>query len=210
VNASCTLTVRYAPTANTASTDSFDIPSNDPDTQTQPLTISVSGSGVSAAGNQAPSAPALVSPANGATGLGASVTFTWTRSSDPDGDTVTHKLVSCTDPSFTGCTPVDVASAGSLGMMFAGIGSMGVILIGFVAGSGLKRTRKALLMIAIVLLTGTAFMACSSGGDGAPAAPVEMSHTLTGLASGTHFWKVVADDEKGGKTSSEIRSFTVQ
>ena len=41
---SCTLTVRFAPTAAVTSNDSFDIPSNDPDEN--PVTVSISGTGV--------------------------------------------------------------------------------------------------------------------------------------------------------------------
>ena len=40
---SCTLTVRFSPTAEVTSNDSFDIPSNDPDEN--PVTVSVSGRG---------------------------------------------------------------------------------------------------------------------------------------------------------------------
>ena len=53
----CTLTVRFSPTAAVASTDSFDIPSNDPDEN--PVTVSVSGTG-----SAAPAPGISVSPAS--------------------------------------------------------------------------------------------------------------------------------------------------
>jgi hypothetical protein len=208
---SCTLTVRFAPTTNAASSDTFDIPNNDPDTPT--ITIAVSGSGVSAAGNNPPSTPVLVSPANGATGLGTTVTFSWNRSTDPDGDAVTHRFFNCPDQTFTaaGCGPVDVAAAPSSGLTFAGLGSLGagVIVLGLVAGTGFRRSRKAMLIVVTLLLMGVSFVACN--GDDGGGVPAEMTHTVTGLTPGTtYFWKVVADDGRGGQTSSEIRSFTTQ
>lgn len=214
-NASCTLSVHFAPTQNAASVDSFDIPSNDPGTPS--ITFNLSGSGVSATGNHPPAVPALASPANGAVVSGTTVTFTWTKSVDPDGDAVTHRFYNCADPTFAaaGCGPVNVASAGTSGLAFAGLGGLGagIIMIGFVMGSGLKRSRKALLMLAAVFLTGTIFMACSSGGDdGAAPAPAEqMSHTVTGLTPATtYYWKVVADDGRDGTATSEVRSYTTQ
>lgn len=45
VAASCSLTVRFAPTAATISNDSFDIPSDDPDEN--PVTLNLSGTGIS-------------------------------------------------------------------------------------------------------------------------------------------------------------------
>jgi hypothetical protein len=216
-NASCTLNVNFAPTENAASVDSFDIPSNDLGTSS--ITFNLSGSGVSAGGNNPPAVPGLLFPADGQAGLGSTVTFTWIKSVDPDSDAVTHRFYNCTDPTFAAaeCGPVNVASAGTSGLAFAGLGSLGagIIVIGFVMGSGLKRSRKALLMIAAVLLTGTLFMACTSGGGDDGAAPVpaaeEMSHTVTGLAPATpYYWKVVADDGKGGISTSGVRSYRTQ
>jgi len=81
---SCTITVRFAPTALGAASDTFDIPSDDPDEN--PVTVAVNGTGVA---NIPPAAPELVLPANGATGLTTSVTFEWNESPDADGDPVT-------------------------------------------------------------------------------------------------------------------------
>jgi hypothetical protein len=215
-NANCTITVRFAPTDNSSAVDSFDIPSNDPGTPV--ITIVVSGAGISTTGNNPPSVPVLVSPANLAIVSAASVTFTWQRSTDPDGDAVTHRFFIClNDPGFTGpgCGPVDVASASSSGLAYAGLGSLGagIILVGFVAGTGFRRSRKAMLMIVALLLLGVLFVACNGGGGGGPVTPPiqEMSHTVTGLnPSALYYWKVVADDGRGGTSTSEVRSFTTQ
>jgi hypothetical protein len=204
----CTLTVRFSPTSNAASVDSFDIPNNDPDTPT--IAITLKGAGVAASGNNPPSAPVLVSPDDGATVTGTSVTLVWQQSTDADGDTVTYQVTNCADPDFTGCAPVDVASAGASGLALAGLGSLGagILVIGFVAG-GSRRSRTALLMLMAVLLTGSVFLSCRSGGGGG-STPASPSYTVTGLAAGTYYWKVSASDGNGGVSTSEPRSYTMQ
>jgi len=207
----CTLTVRFAPTTNAASSDTFDVPNNDPDTPT--ITITLTGSGLSATGNNPPSVPVLTSPANGATVPGTSVSLVWQRSTDVDGDAVTYHVTNCANAAFTGCTPVDVASAAPSALLFAGLGSFGagIILVGFVAGSGLKRSRKTMLLMIALLLMGALFMSCSKSSDDGPPAPVETQFTVSGLAPGTpYFWKVVADDGKGGTSTSVTWSYTTQ
>jgi len=224
--ATCTLTVRFAPTATGAASDTFDIPS----TGLQTVTVSVSGSGgtvTSPAGtpagtptgtvNNPPTNPELVFPGDALTGLGTSVQFIWKKSVDPDGDAVHYHLIYSTDPNFASPQTVEVAFA-KTGLLFAGLGSMGggIILFGFVAGNGSLRSRKLLLAIPLLLM-GALFTACGGGGGGTPSttAPTvgtdEATTTVNGLAAKTtYYWKVVADDGKGGQSSSAVRSFTTQ
>jgi hypothetical protein len=224
--ATCTLTVRFAPTANGAASDTFDIPS----TGLPTVTVSVSGSGgivTTPAGtpagtptgtvNNPPTNPELVFPGDALTGLGTSVQFIWKKSVDPDSDAVHYHLIYSTDPNFASPQTVEVAFA-KTGLLFAGLGSMGggIILFGFVAGNGSLRSRKLLLAIPLLLM-GALFTACGGGGGGAPSttAPTvgtdEATTTVTGLAAKTtYYWKVVADDGKGGQSSSAVRSFTTQ
>jgi hypothetical protein len=63
--------------------------------------------------NNPPSAPSLVSPADGTTGAPATVPFEWIPSSDPEGDQVSYRFFLGTDPSFAGVVPVPVARTGS-------------------------------------------------------------------------------------------------
>jgi CSLREA domain-containing protein len=214
--ATCTFTIHFAPTANSVLSDTFDIPSNEADKPT--VTMNVSGAGISASGNNPPSQPVLVSPSNGQTGLGTTVQLTWIKSVDPDGDAVTYHVSNCVNADFSGCTPVDVASAAPSALLFAGLGSFGagIILVGFVAGSGMKRSRKTMfLMIALVLL-GALFMSCHKSSGGEETGPAistadQMNHSVTGLAPGTtYYWKVVADDGKGALSPSETWSYKTQ
>jgi hypothetical protein len=233
--ATCLLTVHFAPTAAGAVSDSFDIPS----TGLPTVTVSLNGSGgivTTAPGttpvtppgtptgtvNNPPTNPVLVSPTDAQAGLGKSVQFIWKKSADPDGDVVKYHFMYSTDPNFVGATTVDVASAKTAGLLFAGLGSMGggIILFGFVAGNGSLRSRKLLLAIPLLLM-GALFTACGGGGGGGTSdattlppgtvAADEATTTVNNLAaSTTYYWKVVADDGKGGLASSNTFSFKTQ
>lgn len=218
-SATCTFSLRFAPTADGPVTDTFDIPTNV--TGQTSVTITVNGSGGTATGttgNNPPSNPVLVSPANGATGVATTMTFVWKKSFDPQGDAITYHFENCTDANFTtGCTNSDVQAAAPSGLLYAGLGSFGagIILIGFVTGGGLKRSRKTMIVVTLLLLAGGLFMSCTRTKTNEIVTtipgtnPGEASHIATGLAAGTtYYWKVVADDGKGGLSSSEVWSYT--
>jgi len=204
-SASCTITVRFAPASTTTAVDSFDIPSNDPDEN--PVTVSLSGTGVL---NSPPSAPALVLPTDGAAGLPTTVTFEWNRSTDPDGDPVTYDLFVCTDNTFASCDPVNttpiMASAAMKGVAYASAG-FGMVFFGIIFAGGIDGRRKLALFLATTLLIGVSLAACGDGG-GSSAPHGQVSFTATGLSSGTtYYWKVVANDDTDS-TDSETRSFS--
>jgi hypothetical protein len=207
----CSLTVRFAPTSVAASSDSFDIPSND--TATGSITMNVSGTGLSSATNNPPSAPTLVSPTDGQTGVSTTVSLQWNKSTDPDNDTLTYHLYYCTDSTFVTCTPVNVASRGMAGLYLAG---SGLLFFGFVFTRGNRGKALMLtLIIAALLMTGALFTSCGKSSDSNTTATTQvtadMTHQASGLSSGTtYYWKIVADDGKGGLTSSATWSFTTQ
>jgi len=206
---SCTITVQFAPTELVVSNDTFDIPSDDPDTPS--VAVAVSGTGVA---NIAPTAPALVLPADGATGLPTSVTFEWNMSTDADGDPVTYDLYVCTDNTFATCspvndTPITASASGASDIAFAASG-MGMMFFGvaFVAGIGRKKT--VALLMAMALAAGVLIVACGDGGGGSSSPHGQVSFTESGLtAATTYYWKVVANDGTDS-TDSATRSFTTQ
>jgi len=215
---SCSFTVRFAPDTATSFSDTLDIPSDDPDEN--PVAVNIGGTGIA---NSPPSQPALLSPADGALALVAPVTFEWTPSTDPDGDTVTYDLYACTDSNFTGCaplnsTPITVAVT-MRQVAFASTG-IGMAWFGFILTGGFARRRGIALLMVLALGFALSLAACGGGGGDAPSpnAPVvpsappvpnePASFTSGNLAAGTtYYWKVVASDGTDS-TESEIRSFT--
>lgn len=163
--------------------------------------------------NHPPSKPELVSPANGQTGLATPVTFRWKKATDPDGDTVTYEIHSCTKTDFSGCTPLEVASLGNAGYRYAGMGNIGLMIFGVVL-SGLLTVRRRRIgrMTMVLILVGFTLISCDRGGDNTPAgATDEVSRTVSGLTPGTtYYWVVVAKDGEGGQTESDMFTFTTQ
>lgn len=212
----CTLTVRFSPNTEGIFNDTFDIPSNDPDEN--PVTVSVSGTGLPSVINTPPTAPELISPSNGATDLPTTVIFKWKPSTDTDGDTVTYDLYYCENHDFSGCSPVKVASLkNGRETPYAGIGyGAGILLFGIVIAEGIRKRKKIVLLIAMILIAGLLLVSCGGGkkpgkggGNDTGGSDKEVSYTVTGLSPlTTYYWKVVAKDDNGGETKSDIYTFT--
>ncbi|MDA8173816.1 MAG: SBBP repeat-containing protein [Nitrospiraceae bacterium] len=161
---------------------------------------------ISASLNAPPSIPLLNSPANGATGLGTSVTFTWQRASEPEGEGIEYNLFVCTDPGFANCLPTQTAFAekpkGGYAARLAGMISL--------VAMGLVLFRKGKSGLASVILAFAVFTSASSCGghkSSTPAGTVQL--TISGLNHNTvYYWKVIAIDSAGASSQSETRSFT--
>lgn len=167
--------------------------------------------------NAPPSAPALISPTEGQTGLGTTVTFKWKKSSDPDGDSLTYDFAVCEDAAFTtGCNSGNVASLITKGIYYASLSTFGAgLFFGIVLLKDRKGKKKIGRYFITMMIASTFLIACGDGGGdgGLVTTDVtdEISHTVQGLKSNTpYFWKVTANDGKGGKTASNSRTFTTQ
>jgi len=186
------------------------IASNDPDEAT--VTVSLSGTGLSNVVNNPPSAPVLVSPADGQTGLGSTAEFRWKKSTDSDGDAVTYRLTYCQDLTFTGCSPIEVAATEKQ-VMFAGFSLSGTLLfMGSILAWGRTSRRRMLLLVITIAVLAVFGASCGGGGGGnAPSTTDGMSYQVPGMSPGTtYYWKVAADDGKGGIAESAVWSFTTQ
>ena len=166
--------------------------------------------------NSPPSGFDLVSPADGATGLGTSVTFVWKKATDAEGDIPTYEIVGCEDAGFSGCTPTVVAAAGQV-ISFAGAAGLfsGLVLFGAVVGARRRPRWRRWFMMSVVSLTIMGLVSgCGGGAVGTPPPPLpptdEVSFTVAGLNTATtYYWKVVASDGSA-TTESATRSFTTQ
>jgi hypothetical protein len=167
--------------------------------------------------NLPPSAPSLVSPADGTTGAPATVAFEWLPSADPEGDPVSYRFFLGTDPSFAGVVPIPVARIGSgkTADSFKGPGfppwlPVVLLLLGNLFTRRSAKLAGALVLAGILGVFGIA--GCGSGGGTSSAPPPAVSnniaHTAAGLAPNTtYYWKVEADDGLAS-TSSTTKSFT--
>ncbi len=212
----CSLTVRFTSSGCSSDSgtscnfsDSFDIPSDDPDTQS--VTIQLSGTSASSHHNNPPGKFKLHHPADREEHCDTTVDMRWERSEDPDGDEVRYEVHYSHDNNFASekiayMMPPSMTN----GKFYAGAG-MGFIFFG-VALAGTVRNRKRLLIIAAILvLTGAALVGCSAPTVSAPATSsgTEVSKQVTGLeTSSTYYWKVVASDGNGGVTESDVFTFT--
>ncbi len=222
---SCTFTVRFNPGVRGSYTDTFDIPSNDPDTNT--VIITVSGMGFSSDLNNPPSIPGHIFPANNQKTLDQNVKFRWKKSADPDGDPVSYNLYVCEDVGLTtGCISINTAKLTNRNVYYAGIGahSIGFCLFGIVMFfTGNEKSRqKIIVLIAVAAVTGMLLVSCgsstgaSSSGGGIVGSSSnnnidsnnEISQTVSGLKTGTtYYWKVVATDGRGGSRDDGVWSF---
>ncbi len=163
----------------------------------------------------APSAPVLVSPADGSTGHPTTVAFTWRKSTDPDGDPLSYNLYVGTDNTFAAVIPIVVpGSVSPTGRAAAGgPGVLPLFMFGIVAAIGVSRRRtRTVLGLAAALAVGAA-LACCGGDDGNGGIfgnePVTtVSSAVANLRPGTtYYWKVSAADGHGNTTDSATYGF---
>ena len=166
---------------------------------------------------QAPSAPVLVSPMDGASGVDpTTVSFEWEPATDADGDTLSYELHYCDDAAFLNCTQVSVAKASTQPWpsSYAALSlGMGVMLLG-VAGFSRRQRMWLNVLLVLGLLATMNLVACSGGGGGGGNGGTQpnnnVSHSVDNLAAAsTYYWKVVVSDGLNS-TESETWSFTTQ
>lgn len=182
-------------------------------TDTQDFTINVAAA---IPANGSPTAPNLVSPADGQAGLDTTVTFKWDRSTDPDGNAVTYHLYYSTSPIFASGSQIDIQGRHSTGLGYSLVFLLGFgIFLYFSVKTG--RTKKSSLHILVLIPVLTSMMllfSCGGGGGGNSTdtgTKSDFSQTVSELAPHTaYYWKVSADDGKGGITESETRSFVTK
>jgi len=102
-----TFTINFTPDSSMDNaTYAVNIRSTDNDTMTKDQTL---GLYVSSVSNADPTAPILLSPADG-DNVTQPVTFQWTISTDSDNDAVSYNIYICTDSGFAGCSGTSVTA----------------------------------------------------------------------------------------------------
>jgi hypothetical protein len=217
----CTIDVRFAPVDASISSDSLDIPSNDPDED--PTTVSVSGTGLSAGnnptGNNPPGIPELIFPANGQQNVLTTMTLEWRPVTDPDGDPVSYDVFYCTDAEpFLSCSAAQITSFN--GQRIEGQPNGNISLAGINCGAGLllfgialvSRTggrKRLVLLFAMVIIAGGLLASCADSSSNGSVGTTNETFAVSRLDSDTqYYWGVVADDGQGGQTQSAVWSFT--
>lgn len=212
-NQSCNMKVRFAPMGSGTFNSSLNIQSNDPDEN--PMTVALGGS-ATPNNNKLPTKPNLAKPENGSSGIATTYTLKWEKCSDTDGDHITYRLFIGQDPGFAGIDPIIVSDTSGNNRTARAAGfSAGLIgLLGIIAFGGMSRDKKriGLFIVAVIFAGGLIFTSCGSGTDKTGSNNVDeknyMTYTVTNLKPNTtYYWKVVADDGKGGMTESDDYSF---
>ena len=222
----CTFDVRFAPTGASSSTDSFDIPTNDPDESS--LTVNLSGTGLSSVSNNPPSKPIFIAPANGQDVSllpGGTLTLRWNASTDPDGDEVSYDVYLCTDADpIANCTtasasPINMSGAGTVMYASAGpvnpSGRMGLdtvfagLAVGLMLMSVTWRDPKGWVLGILLIFAGSILASCGNNNNNTGGNTVE--YQASGLSTNTaYYWAVVAKDDQGGETFSDTWRFTTR
>jgi len=164
--------------------------------------------------------PELVSPVDGEINLPTSITFKWKKATDLDGDFVTYKIcLRKGNDHFTDsdCNAVLQQSAhqsprnkvGAIHESPLPIGGAFGFLLGAVLIGNPRGRRRLFGLFAILIVTSSLLTACTDLPGGIE--PEKISHTVSDLTPNTtYFWKVVAEDSKGGAAESTVRSFTTK
>lgn len=167
--------------------------------------------------NARPTAPVLGFPEKFQTGLAAPVDFTWNQTSDKEGASVTYRhCVWEVQERFTFNKCVEAApvqtTSGRGGVFYAVLiallGCALLALLIWLGWLGLKKKPVLLYLLVIVILAGVVLAFFTGKSRTSSAA---LAKSVSGLQSGkAYYWKVIAEDGKGGTVESETRRFEIK
>lgn len=153
------------------------------------------------ASNSPPSPPRIIAPTADTIFTSTdTITLAWEEAADQDGDELYYVVVVADNPYLN--NPLDIGTYG-----FA------TTLVGL-SLFGMTRSRRQRKLVIIVLVHFLLVWVISCGGGGSNDSPqttaYDFSQTIGPLSTGTYYWKVVANDGRGGVSESSVASFSVR
>ncbi|WP_305043106.1 S8 family serine peptidase [Geoalkalibacter sp.] len=170
--------------------------------------------------------PQLLGPAEGAAVPAEEVVLRWRQLPDSFGVPVVNRVLVSTDAAFS--EPLEILAweqGGTGGAVLLATGGGLLIWLGWL-GVGARKTCRWRMLVAVVLVA--LLLACGGGGGGGgdalpignggtpvdpvdPADPNLRELILTELTPGTlYYWKVIAENARGSRSESTVRTFRVE
>jgi len=162
--------------------------------------------------NGKPDAPSLVFPERFTTDIASSIDFTWNKTVDKDGDPLTYKH--CVWPTtekfhLSKCFATTGEITSFRGRFFNPllVLLLGLLLLVVLFFLGLRKKPWVLGLVVIVIVAAVAVTFFLGRGR----QQQTLAKSVSGLESGkAYYWKVIAEDGKGGTVESEIRRFDIK
>jgi hypothetical protein len=159
--------------------------------------------------NQIPAAPTLIFPEDDKIGVDGKVTFTWNKAADSEGNKLNY--MHCVWPAgqrhtFNQCVdmPMQMGMLGGLSncalLLIVLIICLLIVIVLFIRA---KKGRLLLVLLAIVIVIAILLVIYYCRGS-------NTSKTVQLQPGKAYFWKVIAEDGKGGTVESETRRFAVK
>lgn len=159
--------------------------------------------------NKIPTAPTLLFPEDDKIGVDGKVTFSWNKAADAEGNPLNY--MHCVWPlgqkhTFNQCVdmPMQMGMFGGLSkcalLLLILIICLAIVIVLFIRA---KKGRFLLALLAIVIVVAILLVIYYCRGSGT-------SRTLQLQAGKGYYWKVIAEDGKGGTVESETRRFAVK
>lgn len=150
--------------------------------------------------NNPPNPPPIVAPTDGSIfSTQDTITLTWNEATDPDGDDISYRVVVADNPDLNNPLQLnsDIPTSALLGLAMLGLGAT------------LRKKRVSVLILLFV--SALWINSCGGGNSGDKASTnYNYSQTIGPLSAGTYYWKVVANDGRGGISESRVASFKVE
>ncbi|MEK6279104.1 MAG: hypothetical protein AABN95_02010 [Acidobacteriota bacterium] len=167
--------------------------------------------------NEIPTPPVLGFPENFKTDLAAPVDFTWNKTADKENDPLSYRHCVWEVKerfNFSKCVvaaaPGQTTSSRLGGLSYAWLVVLiGLLLLAILLWLGLKKKQPILLYLLLIVILGGVILVFYLGRTKTSYGPLAKS--VSGLQSGkAYYWKVIAEDGKGGTVESETRRFEIK